>query len=444
VKPDVPEVWLDRNRDNLGQMTTKRFAALLAFAFLTCALLALMAAPHASAAPGVKFGLTDDAWLTNGPGSLETRLGDLDALGVRVTRFTLRWDQIARRRPSVPTDPSDPAYNWSKTDPVLDGLHQHGIDVVLQLLGTPRWANGGRPLNYAPTSGATFAAFAAAAAHQYPWVRRWLIWNEPNQARWLRPTSAAIYTTKLLNPAYLAIHRAIKGARVAGGGTAPRGSTGGVSPTDWLTTMHAVHARLDAYAHNPYPLDPKHESPLKGGCGHCTTITMATLGRLTTLVARDFPRARIWLTEYGYQTNPPDRLLGVSRALQARYIGEGAFAAYRAPRVDLLIQFLYRDEPNLARFQSGLVSLSNAQKPAYAAFRLPLAQISRSTLWGQLRAPESGATAVVERRVGARWRRLATVHASAGGYFRVNRTLPTGTQVRARSGTLVGATITIT
>jgi hypothetical protein len=110
-------------------------------------------------------------------------------------------------------------------------------------------------------------------------VKRWLIWNEPNQVRWLRPTSPAIYTTRLLNPAYAAIHAAIPGAQVGGGVTAPRGSTGGVSPIAWIAGMHAAHARLDAYAHNPYPLDPKLETPLTGACGHCDTLTMATAAR---------------------------------------------------------------------------------------------------------------------------------------------------------------------
>ena len=403
----------------------------------------LAQAPHASAAPGVKFGLTDDAWLLNGQGTLEARLARLDMLGVRVVRFSLEWNQIAHTRPATPADPSDPAYDWSATDPVLDGLHQHGIDVVLQLVGTPSWANGGKPANYAPTSSATFGAFASAAASQYPWVRRWLIWNEPNQVRWLRPTTASVYTTRLLNPAYAAIHTAIHGAQVAGGGTAPRGSSGGVSPVAWIAAMHAAHARLDAYAHNPYPLDPKRETPLTGGCGHCTTVTMATLGRLVTLVGRDFPRARIWLTEYGYQSNPPDRLLGVPLALQARYIGEGAYAAYRAPKVDLLIHFLYRDEPSLARFQSGLVSLSNRVKPAYAAFELPLAQISRSTLWGQFRAPAAGSTGRLEQRAGSGWRTLAAVHGGAGGYFRWSGKLAPGTQVRLRAGSVTGPAITV-
>jgi len=410
---------------------------------LAAIVLTLAAAPHASAAPGVKFGLTDDAWLMNGPGTLDQRLAKLDELGVRVVRFTLRWDQIAHTQPTVPADPADAAYDWSSPDQVLGGLQEHDIEVVVQLLGTPGWANGGRGSNYAPTSSATFGAFASAAAHKYPWVKRWVIWNEPNQVRWLRPTTPTIYTIRLLNPAYAAIHTAIKGAQVAGGGTAPRGSTGGVSPVTWITGMHAAHARLDAYAHNPYPLDPKRESPLRGGCANCTTVTMATIGRLVTLVGRDFPKARIWLTEYGYQSNPPDRLLGVPYALQARYIGEGAYAAYRTPKVDMLIHFLYRDEPNLARFQSGLVTLTNGIKPAYAAFQLPVAQISRSTLWGQLRAPAAGTTARLERLVGSRWTTFATVRAGSGGYFRWTGTLVRGAQVRVRAGSLVGATLTM-
>jgi hypothetical protein len=405
--------------------------------------LTLAAAPHASAAPGVKYGLTDDAWLLHGSGTLDARLARLDALGVKVVRFTLRWDQVARTRPAAPADPADPAYDWSGNDLVLDGLHEHGIEVVLQLVGTPGWANGGKASNYVPTSSATFGAFASAAAHQYPWVRRWVIWNEPNQVRWLRPTTAPIYTVRLLNPAYAAIHAAIPGAQVGGGGTAPRGSTGGVSPLAWVAGMHAAHARLDAYAHNPYPLDPKRETPLTGGCTHCTTVTMATLSRLVSLLGRDFPRARIWLTEYGYQSNPPDRLLGVPLALQARYVGEGAYAAYRAPKVDLLIHFLYRDEPNLARFQSGLVTLTNAVKPAYTAYQLPLAQISSTTLWGQLRAPGAGSTARIERRVGSRWQTLATVRAGAGRYFRWHGKLARGAQVRVHAGSLVGPALTI-
>ena len=430
-----------------GRSRTARFLALFCVAAVcACAAGATAAAP-AGAATGIQYGLTDDAWLTDGPGTLASRLDQLETLGVQLVRYTLNWNQIAHTRPANSTDPNDPAYDWSTVDPVIDGLRTHGIGVLLQLLGTPSWANGGHGPNYAPTSGSSFAAFAHAAALRYPWVKRWLIWNEPNQVRWLRPTSPRIYVTRLLNPAYIAIHGVIGGAQVGGGSTAPRGATGGVSPVTWIAGMHAAHARLDAYAHNPYPLDPKHETPLTGGCTHCETLTMATVTRLESLVARDFGRARIWLTEYGYQTDPPDRILGVSPALQARYVGEGDYQAYRTPRVDMLIQYLYRDEPSLARFQSGLVKLSGARKPAYSAFELPLAQIGRTgtavSLWGQLRAPATGATARLQRKQGSRWQTIATLHPSSRGYVSWHGHLAVRTWVRLTSGSLTGAQIAI-
>jgi hypothetical protein len=432
-------------RETVEPSPVRAFLALLA---VGAAASLTAAAPAAHAAPGVEYGLTDDAWLTDGPGEVDARVATLQDLGVKAVRYTLEWNAIATAAPTTPTDPQDPAYDWSSVTDVLNALHAHDIDVILQLYGTPAWANGGKPANYIPGTSAAFGAFATAAAREFPWVKKWQIWNEPNQARWLRPTSAGLYVTRLLNPAYTAIHRAIPGAKVAGGGTAPRGSSGGVSPVAWLETMHRTGARLDAYAHNPYPLDPKRETPFTGGCTHCSTITMATLGRLITLVGRDFPRARVWLTEYGYQSNPPDRILGVSTALQARYASEGAYVAYRSPRVDLLIHFLYRDEPNAARFQSGLVTLGNKPKPALAAYELPLAETGRTgtttSLWGQLRAPEAGPTAVLERRVDGTWRRLATLNGGAHGFLRWRGTLTRGSVVRIRSGTLVGAPLAIT
>jgi hypothetical protein len=175
---------------------------------------------------------------------------------------------------------------------------------------------------------------------------------------------------------------------------------------------------------------------------------MATLSRLERLVGLYFPRARVWLTEYGYQSNPPDRILGVSPALQARFESEGAYAAYRSPRVDMLIHFLYRDEPTLARFQSGLVTLGNKPRPVLAAFELPLAETARSgsttSLWGELRAPDVGTVAVLEIERGASWTPFARATADGRGYFRWHGTLPRGTVVRVHAGGLVGAPLTIT
>jgi hypothetical protein len=406
---------------------------------------AAVAAPTGSAAPSIRFGLKDDAWLLHGPGTVEERVARLQAIGVRLVRYSLPWNAIAAQQPAAPTDPADPAYAWDGSDQVLEELHRQGLDVLLDIVGTPAWANGGLGPSHAPTSARSIADFASAAAARYPWVRRWTIWNEPNQRRWLVPTSPATYVTRLLNPAYAALHKAIKGVQVGGGVTAPRGGVGGVSPITWLRGMKAAHAHLDAYAHNPYPLDPKRETPTSGGCTRCLTLTMATLPRLLSEVRRSFGNARIWLTEYGYQTSPPDPALGVPPARQAQYIADAALRAYLAPRVDLLIHFLYRDEPTIGRFQSGLVYLDDRPKPALAAFELPLAQRSRRgarvTLWGQERVAEAGPVTLEVYRGG--WRKLARPPRSRAGYFGWTGALPKGTRVRAVAAGIVGPALRV-
>jgi hypothetical protein len=373
----------------------------------------------ADASRYVRYGLQDDAWLAYGEGTLDERLDTLDGMGVKLVRYTLHWNEIEARKGS-------PA--WSRSDAILEGLHARGIVPVVTLLGTPRWANGGQSPNWAPSSKWTFAGFARRAAERYPFVKHWLIWNEPNQRRWLRPTSARVYVQTLLNPAYTAIHTATPGAKVAGGVTAPRGSTGGISPVDFIRGMDAAGARLDAYAHNPYPLR-RFETPTSGGCAHCETITMATIDRLLREVGKAFGRKRIWLTEYGYQTNPPDGFLGVSPALQARYLADAAYRAYATPYVDMLIQYLYQDEPDAARWQSGLVTAGGSSKLSRRAAILPLAQVSRrglrTVVWGQVR-PESGPQRyVLQQFRNGGWRAVDGVRTTSSRGFLV-RTLRAG------------------
>jgi hypothetical protein len=259
------------------------------------------------------------------------------------------------------------------------------------------------------------------------------VWNEPNQPRWLRPTSARVYVRQLLNPAYAAIHRAIPGAKVAGGVTAPRGGSGGVSPVDWIRAMRLAGARLDAYAHHPYPSSSR-ETPFTGGCGYCTTITMATLERLLREVGRAFGPKRIWLTEYGYQTGAS----GVTQQRQAEMIGQSALRAARAPRVDLLIHYLVKDEPEAARFQSGLFTIAGRPKLSALAFPLPVAQAGRSggrlVLWGQVRPRTGPQTYRVQVRTGGTWRFSGGFRkTSARGFFSVAVPAARGARVRIYS-----------
>jgi hypothetical protein len=393
----------------------KKLVALLAL------LLVALAAPGvASASPSVRYGIQDDAWLSYGPGTLEQRLRKLDALGVDLVRYTIDWYRVAPAKPRNARDNRDRAYDWRTPDAVLQGLRRHRIAALVGFYGTPAWANGRRSPSHAPTAAADTANFAYAAAKRYSWVRDWLVWNEPNQARWLVPTTPATYVSKLLNPAYGAIHAANRNARVGGGVTAPRGN-GGLSPVRWIRGMRAARARLDVYAHHPYPLDPRRVTPFSAGCSHCETIDISELDRLEREVSRNFPRKRIWLTEFGYQTNPPDRLAGVSPALQALYVGQAALRVYQSPLIDVLVQYLVQDEPTLARWQSGLQTVSGQAKPALAAFVLPIAQprAAAPTLWGQIR-PRSGRQPYrIQVQSGSAWRWLGgTYWTDSRGYFK--------------------------
>jgi hypothetical protein len=137
---------------------------------LLLALAAGVAASSAQASENVRYGIQDDGWLEFGPGTLNTRLATFKRLGVPIVRFTLRWNEIARRRPQEPASPRDRAYDWRRPDRVLRGLRRYGLTPVLTIVGTPAWANGGRAPSFAPPRPRDFRRFASAAARRYPWV----------------------------------------------------------------------------------------------------------------------------------------------------------------------------------------------------------------------------------------------------------------------------------
>jgi hypothetical protein len=361
-----------------------------------------------SASPYIRYGVQDDAYLSEGP-ALPSRLDTLDRLGAQVVRFTVNWRQIAKHRPRRATNPADPAYDWSNADAVLNGLHQRKIPAIVTLYGTPAWANGGRGANGAPTSKYSLPAFALAVAARYPWLRMWEIWNEPNLRRFLSPTSPRIYVQKLLNPTYAVLKRLRLTNRIAGGATSPRPTPSGLSPVEFMRGMRAAHARLDAYSHHPYPVT-RGERPsgfARNVCKYCKgVLTLANLPVLLKEVRRDFGPKRIWLTEYAYQTRPADPS-GVSPSVQAKYLAEAALRAKSARFVDILIHFIVKDEPQVAGWQSGLFSAAGAVRPAFNSFQLPVVQSGRrglrTTIWGQVRPGKARRWYRLQRLSHGRW-----------------------------------------
>lgn len=130
---------------------------------------------------------------------------------------------------------------------------------------------------------------------------------------------------------------------------------------------------FDAYAHHPYygtPTETPTTPPRARADGRpSTAVTLGNLDRLIREVSRLFGKKRIWLTEYGYQTNPPDTVFGVSWLKQAAYLEQAVRIVRANPRVDLFLWFLLVDDTSGGGWQSGLITASGVRKPSFAAFQ---------------------------------------------------------------------------
>jgi Glycosyl hydrolase catalytic core len=334
-------------------------------------------------------------------GRTDWAFNQLKSLRAGVVRITLDWASVARRRPGAPADPASRAYNWTAVDNVVTKAAKQKMRVVMAIYGTPRWA--GPAKNRLPRRITDLRLFAFAAATRYsgtyevevgeneparslPAVRHWLAWNEPNNPVFLkpqwkkvggtwRPQSAYDYA-KICSAIWAGVHSTgLANEKVACGVTGPRGndapasSRASTSPLVFLTWLRrAGLKRFDAYAHHPY-YGSKTEKPTTMPTSK-KSVTLANIGLLINQLNRLYGRSkRLWVTEYGYQTRPPDRLFGVSYATQAKYVHQAIAKAKKTRRIDMFVWFLIRDERRLSGWQSGVVTVNGRRKPAYRAFQ---------------------------------------------------------------------------
>jgi hypothetical protein len=272
--------------------------------------------------------------------------------------------------------------------------------VLFTIIGTPTWANGGRSWKFAPRRTLSLRAFAYAAAKRYsgqfadengillPPVRLWTAWNEPNLPYFLKVPGAWRYEWRLTRAYALICNAVVAGAhragseerlreRVACGVTAPRKKPSlSIAPLAFLRAMKRAGAKFDVYAHHPYPQAPS-DSPTDQPRAR-SAVTLGNIGKLVRELTRLYGRKRLWLTEFGYQTRPDDSFW-VSRRRQAHYMNEAYALARRHTRIDMLVWFLVRDEPDLngsqpgsPGWQSGLITAGGKRKASYGTFaRLP-------------------------------------------------------------------------
>jgi hypothetical protein len=322
-----------------------------------------------------------------------------------------------------------------------------------------------------------FAMFVQALARRYsgsyrdenqgggilPRVRRWSIWNEPNQGGWLKPQYTRHHGHVVPASPYIyreLVNAGARGLRASGhardqimlGETAPIGRRRGrlltraMSPGVFYRELFCLDSRgralrgqaarlragctrfrrprVTGVTHHPYSVGA-YRSPRSAAASDW--FTLSTVGRLEKILDQAAHRHRlrrhvgIWYTELGYQTRPPDRY-GVSIRRQAAYINESNWIAYRSRRVHSIAQYELFDEPEVAVFNTGLRFASGQAKPSLAAFRMPI-WVERSrrrlTVFGQVRPGSRGQTVRIQyRRRHGHYHTLAHVALqSSRGYF---------------------------
>jgi hypothetical protein len=311
-----------------------------------------------------------------------------------------------------------------------------------------------------------------------PRVDHWSIWNEPGYPSWLWPQWRGKGRSRVPNSPRLyrrLVDAAYTGLRVSGhaddtfllGETSPGGSRGkGVRPVEFVRELYCLNRRYQPYqgrqarrrgcpttaasrarftgyhpglfnasgwAHHAYSL---HFAPTFHHPDH-QAVTIGDIPRLTRTIDRSLRRwgagaqkPDVWITEHGWQTDPPDPYSTVTQRRQALWINQADFLMSLNPRVASVAQFLLYDDRPRAKFrrkpklrktywgtwQSGLLTSSGQPKPAFDAYRLPLwvARFGRRRVrvWAQYRPGGGGAalTAGIEFLArGGEWTELAQV-----------------------------------
>ncbi len=343
-----------------------------------------------------------------------------------------------------------PTRNWDKYDRLVKKARELGLGVYFNVTPPgPPWAMGKAPRGlrgvvqraWKPNA-SDFTNFVTAVGKRYsgtfrdenddrgplPRVSFWSLLNEPNQAGWIAPQweGNRMYAPVKARELYLrgraALDRTGHGRDVIlFGETAPLGDTGrgpkeAIHPRRFLSTMLCVQRgtgcgmfekygpiRATGFGHHPYT---KNRSPLEPDRSP-NSFTMANLGALGSFLDDAARRTRnlpanlpIYLTEFGFETNPPDPFSGIPLARQAEWNQLGELLAFINPRVASQTQFLLRDvapdrtKPRSSKshwftLQSGLETVGGTPKPSRTAYAFPFVANAQGggsvAFWGQLR-----------------------------------------------------------
>jgi hypothetical protein len=374
------------------------------------------------------------------------------------------------------SNPADyPPHEWDRVDALVRSADARGLDLILAPAGpAPRWAEGcGNGIDteqpeVCKPDVREFQFFVIALAKRYsgtyddenggvlPRVDRWSVWNEPNQGGWLQPQwerkrgrwspTVGHYYRRLYSAAARALRKyGHRGDQIMMGETAPLGRDTGARhkrSTAPLVFWRAVlcidedgdrlrgdEARnlgcsgfdeldANAVAHHPYTRGAGRD-PRTRAIGR-DDVTLAYHRRLRKVfdqgarLDRNRYAMPFYITEYGFQTDPPDGKSGVRPSLAAKWLNESNWIAYNNSRIKGFGNYELYDERDLGAFQTGLRFRSGAAKPSYQAFRMPIWVLKSRRyyrIWGQVRPARHGETVDIEyqSKPGADWKRVRTI-----------------------------------
>ncbi|HWD75981.1 MAG TPA: hypothetical protein VG371_12640 [Solirubrobacteraceae bacterium] len=300
-------------------------------------------------------------------------------LGVKIVEMDLNWSTVAPTRPHNSANPNDPAYLWpAEVQQALAQAKTFGMQVLLQIIGAPRWSNGGHAWNWAPRPGA-FATFAGAAARHYRTVHLWMIWGEPNRRPNFQPESPA-QPGRLLNhaqqvaphnyagildAAYGALKRVNRHNLVIGGATY---TTGDIDTEQWIQNLRLPNGhppRMDVYAHNPFTWRVPAFSNTPSPDGEVMFPDLKRLGGwIDRYLHRGLP---IFMSEFTIPTAVDQEFdFYVDPPTQATWITDALRAARRWKRIYALGWIHVYDNPPAS--SGGLMTADGSPKPGFYAF----------------------------------------------------------------------------
>lgn len=444
-------------------------------ATLVAVLFCLLAGGSTAAASTGQFSVIEDPrrTLNPDPAVRTPAFAESAELGADMVKLNVGWRSFAPDpesvvRPALDLNNPDayPLGTWSTLDAAVAEARAHGLSVWLSIAGpAPRWAvpkESGRYEGNVTPDPALYGQFAHAVGKRYPTISIFSFWNEPNLERFLAPQkrgsmiTAAVHYRKL----YLAGSGAVRASghaktRLLFGELMPRAavpkSLAASTPIGFLRDFFCINSkgkalrgtpakrrecssfkklRANGLAHHPYGLS---SGPLTRDRSSNQNATINYMPRLARVLDQAYKAKRlanrglrIYNSEFGFQSNPPDRSAGVPISRIPTYLNYAEYLGWVDRRVASYSQYQILDDVELAAFQTGLRFADGKLKPRIpAAYATPIVVMrtksrNRVTIWGGLRKKATKNRRIaLQLRVNGRWRTAKRVTLKAGHrYFR--------------------------